>query len=375
MPGWFLSGRPLNPNETDYYDLPEQSDETGTLYEHCVRAIKNALRYGKHGLPLIGSGDWNDSLDKVGEKGEGESVWLGFFLYAVLTRFGKLAKERGDENFAQTCLEEAEKLKASIDRHGWDGQWYRRAYFDDGKPLGSSENDECRIDSISQSWSLLSGAGDPRRARTAMESLKRFLVRREDGIILLLDPPFNKSGSNPGYIKGYLPGVRENGSQYTHAAVWTVMALAEMGEAQEAWELFKMINPVSHGSTPEAMQIYKTEPYVVAADVYSVPPLAGRGGWTWYTGSAGWMYRLIVETLMGLHLHGNVLQFQPHIPSRWDSFKVHYRYKETVYHIVLTKTGTGEGIAEVTVDGVKQEEKNIRLTDDRKEHEVEVAME
>ncbi len=371
----FLSGRPLNPNETDYYDLPEQSDETGTLYEHCVRAIKNALRYGKHGLPLIGSGDWNDSLDKVGEKGEGESVWLGFFLYAVLTRFGKLAKERGDENFAQTCLEEAEKLKASIDRHGWDGQWYRRAYFDDGKPLGSSENDECRIDSISQSWSLLSGAGDPRRARTAMESLKRFLVRREDGIILLLDPPFNKSGSNPGYIKGYLPGVRENGSQYTHAAVWTVMALAEMGEAQEAWELFKMINPVSHGSTPEAMQIYKTEPYVVAADVYSVPPLAGRGGWTWYTGSAGWMYRLIVETLMGLHLHGNVLQFQPHIPSRWDSFKVHYRYKETVYHIVLTKTGTGEGIAEVTVDGVKQEEKNIRLTDDRKEHEVEVAME
>jgi cellobiose phosphorylase len=371
----FLQGRALNANETDYYDLPERTEEIGTLYEHCARAIRNGLKYGKHGLPLIGAGDWNDSLDRVGKEGTGESVWLGFFLYTVLTRFSKLSRERGDTDFSQRCLDEAANLKKNINRHAWDGQWYRRAYFDNGDPLGSAVNDECRIDSISQSWSVLSGAGEPKRSRTAMESLKQFLVRSEAGIMLLLTPPFNKSEVNPGYIKGYLPGVRENGSQYTHAAVWTIMALAEIGETQTAWELLRMINPVSHGNTPEAIQKYKVEPYVVAADIYSVPPLVGRGGWTWYTGSSGWMYRLIVETLIGLHLQGNVLHFKPRLPSNWNSFKVHYRYRETIYHITFLKTGSSDNVARVTVDGIKQEEKNIHLIDDRKEHTAKVIVE
>lgn len=370
----FLQGRALNANETDYYDLPEQADETGTLYEHCVRAIKNGLKYGTHGLPLIGSGDWNDSLNQVGEQGAGESVWLGFFLYDVLTKFSALARERGDTAFAQHCLDEAERLSENVNRHAWDGQWYRRAYFDNGDPLGSAANEECRIDSISQSWSILSGAGDAQRSRTAMESVKRFLIRHDAGLILLLTPPFNASAVNPGYIKGYLPGVRENGGQYTHAAIWAIMALADIGEKQTAWELLKMINPILHGDGPEAVQTYKVEPYAVAADVYSVPPLTGRGGWTWYTGSAGWMYRLIVESLMGLHLSGNVLQFNPRLPAHWNSFKTHYRYRETVYHITFVKTGSGDNVTTVKVDGAKQEEKSIHLIDDRREHTAEVQI-
>jgi cellobiose phosphorylase len=370
----FLQGRLLNANETDYYDLFGRTDETGTVYEHCVRAINNGLKYGQHGLPLMGSGDWNDSLNQVGEQGSGESVWLGFFLYDVLTRFSTLAREYDDPVFAQHCLDEAARLKENIDRHAWDGQWYRRAYFDNGDPLGSAVNDECRIDSISQSWSVLSGAGDARRSSAAMEAVKRFLVRRDDGLILLLTPPFNVSSMKPGYIKGYLPGVRENGSQYTHAAIWVIMALADIGEKQLAWELLTMINPIGHGKTPEAVQTYKVEPYVVAADVYSVPPLVGRGGWTWYTGSSGWMYRLIVESLMGLQRFGDVLRFAPRLPDHWNSFKIHYRYRETVYHITVVKTGSGDQVANVRVDEVEQGEKSIRLVDDRKEHVAEVVI-
>jgi cellobiose phosphorylase len=370
----FLHGRPLNPNETDYYDLPERTDETGTLYEHCVRAIKNGLKFGQHGLPLIGSGDWNDSMNQVGEQGKGESVWLGFFLYYVLTQFSALAHEHGDQAFAQSCIDEAARLSKNIDLHAWDGEWYRRAYFDNGDPLGSEINGECRIDSISQSWSVLSGAADKQRSRRAMEAVTRFLVRRDEGIILLLTPPFDKSTMKPGYIKGYLPGVRENGGQYTHAAIWAIMALAETGKKELAWELLTMINPIVHGKTPDEIQKYKVEPYVVAADVYSVPPLSGRGGWTWYTGSSGWMYRLIVESLMGLHLSGDVLQFNPVIPNRWKSFKVHYRYRETVYHINFVKTGNGDQVTNVKVDGADQEDKSIHLIDDRRGHTAEVII-
>jgi len=370
----FLQGRPLNANETDYYDLFGRTDETGTVYEHCVRAINNGLKYGGHGLPLIGSGDWNDSLNQVGEGGGGESVWLGFFLYDVLTQFSALAREYSDPVFAQRCLAEAARLKENIDRYAWDGQWYRRAYFDNGDPLGSAVNDECRIDSISQSWSVLSGAGDARRSRAAMESVKEFLVRRDAGLISLLAPPFNASPMKPGYIKGYLPGVRENGGQYTHAAIWVIMALADLGEKQLAWELLMMINPIVHGKTPQAIQTYKVEPYVVAADVYSVPPLIGRGGWTWYTGSSGWMYRLIVESLMGLNRSGDVLRFAPRLPDHWKSFKVHYRYQETVYHITIVKTGSGEQVTNVKVDEADQKEKSIHLVDDRREHTAEVTI-
>jgi len=370
----FLQGRPLNQNETNYYDLPEQTGGTGTLYEHCVRAIKNGLRYGSHGLPLIGSGDWNDSLDQVGENGKGESVWLGFFLYSVLTRFSKIAGEYGDKEFAQFSLKEASRLKENLDKHAWDGEWYRRAYLDNGEPLGSSSNDECKIDSISQSWAVLSGAGSTQRSHSAMESVKQLLIKPDSGLILLLTPPFNKSPMNPGYIKGYLPGVRENGGQYTHAAVWTIMAIAQAGEKQRAWELFAMINPITHSKTWKDIQTYKVEPYVVAADVYSVPPVSGRGGWTWYTGSAGWMYRLILESLLGVTRSENILRINPSMPEHWKSFKIHYRYGETVYHINVVKTERNERVVQVKIDGVNQEEEGIQLIDDRREHTVEVTI-
>ena len=300
--GAVSAGATVASGEEANYDLPHVSDDVGTLYEHCLRAIDNGLRFGAHGLPLMGCGDWNDGMNLVGQHGKGESVWLAFFLYDVLMQFAELARQRGDVDTADKYTLEAGRLRGNIEEHGWDGEWYRRAYFDDGTPLGSAVNSECQIDSISQSWSVLSGAGTNERMTQAMENLDRRLVRRDARLIQLLDPPFDKSDLNPGYIKGYVPGVRENGGQYTHGAIWTVMAFAAMGDAKRAWELFALINPVTHADTPEASALYRVEPYVVAADVYAVPPHTGRGGWTWYTGSAGWMYRLITESLLGLRL-------------------------------------------------------------------------
>ena len=370
----FLGGRLLNANETDYYDLPERTEETGTVYEHCKRAVENGLKYGQHGLPLMGAGDWNDSMNRVGAQGAGESVWLGFFLHDVLTQFSPLAHEHQDPDFARRCADEAAQLKENIDRHAWDGAWYHRAYFDNGDPLGSAVNDECRMDSIPQSWSVLSGAGNAQRSRTAMEAVERFLVQPDEGLIRLLTPPFNTSLMNPGYIKGYPPGVRENGSQYTHAAVWVIMAFAAMGEKKRAWELLSMINPINHGNTPEAMQRYKVEPYVVAADIYSVPPLTGRGGWSWYTGSSSWMYRLIVESLLGVEREGDKLKISPRLPEHWKSCKIHYRYRETVYHINMVLTGNGGQAAQVRVDGIAQEDGYIHLLDDRRDHTAEITI-
>jgi len=370
----FLRGRSLKADEESYYDLPGRSEETASLYEHCVRAILNGLRFGEHGLPLIGSGDWNDGMNLVGEHGRGESVWLGFFLYEVLMRFRKLAGTRGDKDFAERCREEANQLRRNIERHGWDGRWYRRAYFDDGTPLGSAENPECRIDSIAQSWSVLSGAGDHERSRLAMEAVDEHLVRREHGLIQLLDPPFDTSGLNPGYIKGYVPGVRENGGQYTHAAIWAAMAFARLGDNRRAWELFTMINPVNHARSAEETATYKVEPYVIAADVYAVPPHTGLGGWTWYTGSAAWMYRLILESLLGLELEVDKLRFTPCLPADWEGFKMHYRYGETVYHITVLTIPVGKGGKRVVVDGRVQDDHSITLIDDRKEHWVEVHL-
>jgi cellobiose phosphorylase len=370
----FLDGRLVKPEEESYYDLPGRSEESATLYEHCVRAIKNGLRFGEHGLPLMGCGDWNDGMNLVGEHGKGESVWLAFFLYDVLKQFGALARRRNDLVFAELCATEAAKLQQNIEQNAWDGDWYRRAYFDNGEPLGSITNPECRIDSLPQSWSILSGAGDPSRSRRALESLDAKLVNRKLGVIQLFDPPFDTSSLNPGYIKGYVPGVRENGGQYTHAAVWAVMAFAAAGDSKRAWELFHLINPVRHGDSEAAINQYKVEPYVLAADVYTNPEHLGRGGWTWYTGSAGWMYRLITESLLGLRLEVNRLRVEPVFPKDWESFDIHYRYRETFHHIHVRNTGPGQTVTRVIADGVEQPDKTIPLHDDRQEHRAEVEV-
>ena len=371
----FVEGRAVKPDEETYFDLPNRSEETATLYEHGVRAIERGLRFGAHGLPLMGCGDWNDGMNRVGNLGTGESVWLAFFLYDVLARFSGLARAHGDPVFADRCLAEAQKLQQNIERGAWDGEWYRRAYFDNGEPLGSKACLECKIDSLPQSWSVLSGAGDPSRSRQAMESVDSILVRRDLGLVQLFNPPFDKTPLNPGYIKGYVPGVRENGGQYTHGAIWAAMAFALMGEGERAWELFGMLNPVNHGATARQIAVYKVEPYVVAADVYAVAPHQGRGGWTWYTGSAGWMYRLLVETLLGANLEGDRLRLAPRMPKAWPSFKIHYRYRQTVYHITITRLAAdsaGPGV--LTVDGMEVAGSTLSLRDDQREHAVELTV-
>jgi cyclic beta-1,2-glucan synthetase len=370
----FIEGRPIRTDEDSYYDLPVRSEAAASLYDHCVRAIMRGLRFGDHGLPLMGSGDWNDGMNLVGQHGKGESVWLGFFLYDVLVRFADIACLRGDITFADRCRSEAARLRQNLEQNSWDGDWYRRAYFDDGSPLGSVINSECQIDSIAQSWSVLSGAGDAERSRCAMNALDERLVRRSNQLIRLLDPPFDKSLLEPGYIKGYVPGVRENGGQYTHAAIWSAMAFAELGDNERAWELFHMINPVMHGKSPQAVATYKVEPYVVAADVYALPPHAGRGGWTWYSGSAGWMYRLIIESLLGLRLEVDKLYFAPRFPSTWSAFRLQYRHGETLYHIVIQLSSDARAKTSVIFDCVTQEQSYIALVDDHHEHHVEVQV-
>ncbi len=370
----FIDGRAVKPEEDSYYDLPGHSDQSGSLYQHGVSAIVRGLNFGTHGLPLIGSGDWNDGMNLVGAHGKGESVWLAFFLYEVLMRFAEVAQIKSDTSFAARCQSEAAQLRENIERNGWDGEWYRRAYFDDGTPLGSAGSSECQIDSVAQSWSVLSGAGDIQRSRMAMEAVDQRLVRREHGLIQLLDPPFDKTALNPGYIKGYVPGVRENGGQYTHGAIWAVMAFAALGDSRRAWELFDMINPVRHSGSDEAIALYKVEPYVVAADVYAVAPHVGRGGWTWYTGSAGWMYRLILESLLGLKLEVDELRFSPCLPADWDSFKVHYRFRETQYHISVLQSQSAENAIGITLDGVEQPGYSVSLVNDHLEHSVEIRI-
>jgi cellobiose phosphorylase len=386
----FLEGRPVNPEDDSYYDLPVVSMRQASLYEHCQLAIRHGLRFGTHGLPLIGSGDWNDGMNLVGIGGKGESVWLGFFLCDVLRQFADVARLCGDSDFVELCRAEEIRLRQNIEQHGWDGRWYRRAYFDDGAPLGSAANVECQIDSIAQSWSVLSGVDlidgkapdgeghlDAGRSRQAMQALSDRLVRRDDGLVRLLDPPFDSADLDPGYIRGYVPGVRENGGQYTHAAIWATMAFAALGERERAWELLRMINPVNHALSAEAVAIYKVEPYVVAADVYALAPHVGRGGWSWYTGSAGWMYRLMLESLLGLRLATDKLHLSPCIPANWPSFKMHYRYRQTLYHIAVTQVSPGDGadaLNRLVVDGAAQEGMAITLVDDQREHQVELTL-
>jgi cellobiose phosphorylase len=370
----FLDGRPVPPNEESYYDMPGRSIHSASLYQHAVRAVLHGLRFGPHGLPLMGAGDWNDGMNQVGHHGEGESVWLGFFLCEVLRQFADLARRHGDEAFAQHCDSERRQLGERLEQHAWDGDWYRRAYFDDGTPLGSKDNPECQIDSIAQSWAVLSGIGSPERVRRAMDSMAARLVRDDAGLVQLLDPPFDRRGPNPGYIAGYVPGVRENGGQYTHSAIWATMAFAALGDSERAWRLMNLINPLHHGRTPEDVAIYKAEPYVVAADVYSVPPHTGRGGWTWYTGSSGWMYRLIVESLLGLRLDiaedGARLHVAPCVPAHWPGYRIDYRFRETPYHLRI-EWGERD---EVQLDGQLHAGAAVPLVDDGLTHQALVSL-
>jgi cyclic beta-1,2-glucan synthetase len=347
----FLTGRVLNSDEHEAYELPSVAPEIASLYEHCLRAIEISLATGSHGLPLMGTGDWNDGMSLVGAGGKGESVWLGWFLVSILRPFADLVEARGDAARAARYRASAASLVGAIEE-AWDGDWYRRAYFDDGTPLGSRENAECQIDAIAQSWSVISGAGDPARARQAMASVDERLVHEEDGVVLLLTPPFDTMEPSPGYIRGYLPGVRENGGQYTHAALWNVLAFATLGDGDRAFALFSLLNPVNHGRTPHGVMRYRAEPYVVAADVYSTAPHTGRGGWTWYTGSAGWMYRVAVEAMLGITLRGGALHIDPCIPATWRGFEVVFAPAGAHYRIqVENPDGVCRGVVRVEVDG------------------------
>lgn len=365
----FIEGRPVSPDEEGYYDMPAASQVHGTLYAHCVLALERGCGLlGERGIPLIGTGDWNDGMNRVGEKGRGESVWLGFFLHDTLRRFAVLATLRGDATRAQWCHEQADRLRGNLEAHAWDGEWYRRAWFDDGAPIGSRDSDECRIDSISQSWSVLSGVAAPERASQALDALHAHLVKPEAGLVQLLDPPFDRTLHDPGYIRGYVPGVRENGGQYTHAAVWAAMAFAEHGDASRAWELARLINPVHHALDAEGVATYRVEPYVLAADVYAVAPHIGRGGWTWYTGSAGWMYRLLVESLLGLRREGGRLTLAPCLPEDWSGFAMNYRHGRSLYEFTVTREPAEA--ATLQLDGLPQPGLEVALEDDGHVHAV-----
>ena len=363
----FITMPVLGPDQHELYDLPQPSPAAPqTIYEHCVLALKRACTTGSRGLPLMGIGDWNDGMSRVGVGGQGESVWLAWFLASTLRRFAPLAESRGDRPTATTMRAQADKYAAAVEEHAWDGEWYRRAWFDDGTPLGAANNKECRIDSIAQSWSVISGAGNPERQRQAMASFEKHLVLEDERMVLLLVPPFDKTPMDPGYIKGYLPGVRENGAQYTHAALWAVQATALLGDGDRAFELYQMINPITHGSDAAAVDKYKVEPYVIAADVYTAQGQLGRGGWTWYTGSASWMYRVGLENILGFQKRGDTLRIDPRVPAAWREFSIEYRFGRAVYAITVQQNGDPS----VAVDGRVMENDEIPLVDDGRRHEV-----
>jgi cellobiose phosphorylase len=371
----FLHAPVLRPDQEEDYGLPEVSPKHGSVYEHCERALECGLKLGPHGLPLMGTGDWNDGMNKVGAEGKGESVWNGWFIFATLREFAALAERRGDGARAAWCRARADALRVALEEHAWDGRWYRRAYFDDGTPLGSATNDECQIDSIAQSWAVISGGGDPERARQAMGAVEDHLVRDADGLILLFTPPFDRGHLEPGYIKGYVPGIRENGGQYTHAATWVVLATALLGRGQRAAELFDLLNPVRHAASPAGVERYKVEPYVVCADVYGAPPHTGRGGWTWYTGSASWLYRVGLEAILGFRLRDTRLELDPCVPPDWPGYEIIYRHRSATYHIVVENSGgSGRGVRSLSVDGRTVPEGVIELADDGRQHKVRIAL-
>jgi cellobiose phosphorylase len=371
----FLKSPVLRPGQEEDFSLPAVSEQTATVYEHCVRALEHGYRLGPHGLPLMGTGDWNDGMNKVGAGGKGESVWNGWFFVAVLKAFAELARPRGDTSRAEWCRERVEALRAALEANAWDGDWYRRAYFDDGTPLGSAQNDECQIDAIPQAWAVISKTAEPARAQQAMAAVEKRLVRPEGKLIQLFDPPFDRGVLQPGYIKGYVPGIRENGGQYTHAATWVVLAVALQGRGDRALELWNMLNPIYHANTPSGVQRYKVEPYVVCADVYGVPPHVGRGGWTWYTGSASWLYRVALEAILGLRVTGDTLRLEPCVPRGWPGYEIAYRHKSATYRIrVDNPAGTGQGVRSVSVDGQPAADRVVPLRDDGREHDVRVTL-
>ncbi len=371
----YLDGPPLALEHEDAYFTPQVSDRMGTVYEHAVRALEHSLTVGAHGLPLIGSGDWNDGLNRVGREGKGESVWLAWFLHMNLSQWATLAESRGDLEHAKRWRAHVKKLEVALETQAWDGDWYKRGFFDDGTPLGSAQNDECKIDAIAQSWAVISGAAPAARARHAMTSLEQYLVRREDQLLLLFTPPFNKSSRDPGYIKGYLPGVRENGGQYTHAAVWSVIGFAALGEGDKALEFFSLLNPINHASTRAGVQRYKVEPYVVAADVYAEPPHVGRGGWTWYTGSGGWLYRAGLEWILGFHVEQGRLRIDPCIPKHWPGYSLTYKHHSSRYEIsVENPDAVSRGVKRLELDGQAIEASSLELHDDGQVHRVRVIL-
>ena len=375
MPLAFIDGPVLQNDQEDAYFLPTTSGQQASLYEHCRRAIEISLTSGIHGLPLIGSGDWNDGMNRVGREGRGESVWLAWFQIAVLKEFIPLADARGDHASAMRWRQHIVQLKSAVEAEGWDGAWYRRAYFDDGSPLGSAANAECRIDSIAQSWAVLSGAADKERAERAMQSVKEYLVRYGDDLVLLFTPPFNKTERDPGYIKSYPPGVRENGGQYTHAAIWSVIAYAMLGEGDQAAELLHLLNPIKRTATRTGVYAYKVEPYVLAADIYAEPPHVRRGGWTWYTGAAGWFYRAGLESILGFQIQGEQMLIKPCIPKSWTEYAIIYQYHSSRYEIsVENPNRASSGISLVELDGHSQPTAVIRLSDDGKTHRLRIVM-
>ena len=377
----YLEGEILKPEEEEKYDKYEEGKVEGTIYEHCIKALEKSFNFGENGLPKIGTGDWNDGFSTVGNKGKGESVWLGFFMYKIIDKFIPICKEREEKEEQEEIqkisekLEEIKiKLKKALNTNGWDGRWYKRAFMDDGNVLGSMENEECRIDSIAQSWSIISNAGDNDKKYISMESLENHLVDKENGIIKLLDPPFEKGKLEPGYIKAYLPGVRENGGQYTHASCWVIIAQSMLGFGDKALELYRMINPIEHSRTKDACNKYKVEPYVISADIYGAGNLAGRGGWTWYTGSSSWYYNAGIEYILGLKIENGNLKIEPCIPKEWKEYTIRYKWKESIYNIkIKNPEQKNTGVERIILNG-EEVENNIKLDGGNRVYNIEVIM-
>jgi len=375
----FIEGASVSAGEHDAYFLPVTAEESATFFEHCARGLDHSLALGAHDLPLIGTGDWNDGMNRVGEHGRGESVWLGWFLYTTLRAFAPVARARNESKRAARWLDHAATLRESIEREAWDGAWYRRGYFDDGTPLGSAAGEECRIDSIAQSWSVISQAADPVRSAQAMAAVDAHLIKHNEALALLFTPPFEQTPLDPGYIKAYPPGVRENGGQYTHAATWSIIAFANLGEGDKAAELFALLNPINRTGTRMDLRRYKVEPYVVAADVYSVPPHVGRGGWTWYTGSAGWLYRAGIESILGIRRQGRYLLVEPCIPKSWKRFQLMLKHGSARYQIdVENPHAVNRGVERMAIDGVSRSNQDapalIELLDDGATHQIDVVL-
>jgi cyclic beta-1,2-glucan synthetase len=378
----FIEGDPLKDGQSDAFFEPRLGREPASLYEHCARSLDASLSLGPHGLPLIGTGDWNDGMNRVGEKGRGESVWMGWFLLAAIAVFTPYAEARNDTDRVTRWARCISTVKNALESVAWDGKWYRRAYYDDGTPLGSTEEAECKIDAIAQSWSVISQAADPDRAARAMDSVEKHLIRRDDRIALLLTPPFDLTPHDPGYIKAYPPGIRENGGQYTHGAIWSIFAFAAQGQGDRAGELFEMLNPICHGSTAETVARYKIEPYVACADVYSVAPHNGRGGWSWYTGSAGWLYRAGLEAILGFRLHQNTLTIDPCLPKAWQGYEIVFQRRGkknaiTRYTISVENPNcVSRGVVHTELDGIEIATGvgAIPLVDDAGSHQIRVAL-